>query len=70
MWLRVKYWLPRMIILGFAVSMVMPAPEYITHMDDPEFLVWLLRLIWVLAFPTGYLILLVLTDLTRRFRQK
>ena len=68
MWTRCKYWLPRLIILGFAVSMVMPAPKFIVSMEDAEFVVWMLRLIWVLAFPAGFFVLLVLTDLLRRVK--
>lgn len=66
MWLKMKYWLPRLLIIGFAASMVIPAPRFVTAMDDAEFLVWLLRLIWVLAFPTGFFVVLVLIDLFRR----
>ncbi|MFO7910740.1 MAG: hypothetical protein R6V15_01105 [Desulfotignum sp.] len=46
--------------------MVMPAPKFIASMEDAEFVVWMLRLIWVLAFPAGFFLLLVLTDLVRR----
>ncbi len=42
MWTRCKYWPPRLIILGFAVSMVMPAPKFIVSMEDAEFVVWML----------------------------
>ena len=68
MWTKCKYWLPRLIILGFAVSMVMPAPKFIASMEDAEFVVWLLRLIWVLAFPAGFFVLLGLTDLLRNVK--
>ncbi len=68
MWTRCKYWLPRLIILGFAVSMVMPAPKFIASMEDAEFVVWMLRLIWVLVFPAGFFVLLVLTNLLRRVK--
>jgi hypothetical protein len=70
MWLKMKYWLPRLLILGFAASMVIPAPRFVTAMDDAEFLVWMLRLIWVLAFPTGFFVVLVLIDLFRRMHHR
>lgn len=65
-WTTFKYWLPRLLILGFAFSMVMPAPEFIGSMEEAEFLVWLLRVIWVLAFPAGFFVLLIVTDLMKK----
>jgi len=66
MWTRCRYWFPRLIILGFAVSMVIPAPAFIAGMEEAEFVVWCLRLIWVLAFPTGFFLLLFLTGLVKK----
>lgn len=63
---RISYWLPRLLIIGFAASMVIPAPQFVTSMDDAELVVWLLRLIWVLAFPTGFLVVLVLLNLRKK----
>ena len=57
--LKITYWLPRLLILGFAASMVIPAPRFVTAMDDAEFLVWLLRLIWVLVFPLKWILRLL-----------
>jgi uncharacterized membrane protein len=67
---KLKYWVPRLLIVGFAVSMMIPAPRFVTAMDDAEFLVWLLRLIWVLAFPTGFFAILVLLHLVKKIRQR
>jgi uncharacterized membrane protein len=39
-------------------------------MDDAEFLVWLLRLIWVLVFPAGFFAVLVLRHLFKRIRNR
>jgi uncharacterized membrane protein len=66
MWPKITYWLPRLLIIGFVVSMVIPAPQFVTSMDNAEFLVWLLRLIWVLAFPTGFFVLLILINLIKK----
>ncbi|WP_156887646.1 hypothetical protein [Desulfotignum balticum] len=66
MWPKITYWLPRLLIIGFVASMVIPAPRFVTSMDDAEFLVWLLRLIWVLAFPAGFLAVLVLINLRKK----
>lgn len=60
---KMSYWLPRLFIIGFAATMVIPAPQFIASMKDDEFLVWLLRLIWVLTFPTCFLVMLVLKNL-------
>jgi uncharacterized membrane protein YfhO len=46
--------------------MVIPAPRFVTSMDDAEFLVWLLRLIWVLAFPAVFFVLLILANLINK----
>ncbi len=66
MWPKITYWLPRLLILGFVASMAIPAPKFITSMENAEFLVWLLRLIWVLAFPTGFLLVLILINLMKK----
>lgn len=66
MWPKITYWLPRLLIIGFAASMVIPAPKFINSMENAEFLVWLLRLIWVLAFPAGFLLVLILINLRKK----
>ena len=66
MWSKITYWFPRLIIIGFVVSMAIPAPKFITSMENAEFLVWLLRLIWVLAFPAGFFVLLIFTNLIKK----
>lgn len=58
---KLKYWFPRLIILGVAASMPFSAPKFITTMDEAEFIVWLLRVLWVLAFPTAFCVVLFLT---------
>jgi len=58
-----------MIIIGFALSMPFSAPEFITGMDEGSFIVWLLRLIWVLAFPLVFCLLLILTLSMKNLKQ-
>jgi len=65
---KLKYWLPRIIIIGFASSMPFSAPEFITTMEKGEFIVWLLRLIWVLSFPIVFCLLLFLTLLLKKLK--
>jgi hypothetical protein len=66
---RLKYWFPRLIIISFALSMPFSAPEFITGMDEGSFIVWLLRLIWVLAFPIIFCLLLILTLLLKNLKR-
>lgn len=58
---RLEYWLPRMIIIGFAAAMPFSAFEFIAGMDESEFIVWALRLIWVVSFPLVLCLLLFFT---------
>lgn len=66
---RLKYWFPRLIVIGFALSMPFSAPEFIAGMDEGSFFVWLLRLIWVLAFPLVFCLLLSLTLVIKHLKQ-
>jgi hypothetical protein len=70
MWNKFRYWLPRLLVIGFAMSMIVPAPEFISSMEDAEFLVWLLRLIWVLVFPAGLFVLLIFTHIVKKIQRK
>lgn len=63
------HWFPRLIVIGFAVSIPFSAPEFITGMDEGEFIVWLLRLIWVFVFPVTLCLILVMTHLVRKFKR-
>ena len=67
---RLKYWLPRLTILSFIFSMPFSTPEFIISMDESEFIVWLLRLIWVLAFPIAFCLLLILTLAVKNLKQR
>lgn len=49
---RLRHWLPRVLALGFAISLLVPAPAFVTRMGNDEFLVWAARLAWVLGVPT------------------
>ncbi|MBN2123566.1 MAG: hypothetical protein JW821_04690 [Deltaproteobacteria bacterium] len=52
-WKRVGYWLPRGVVLGFALSLVLPAPKFLRNMEGGTFLVWLFRVFWVLLLSVG-----------------
>ena len=65
---RLLYWFPRLIVIGFAVSLPFSAPEFITSLDNGEFVVWLLRLVWVLIFPGALVSVLFLTWMAGKLR--
>jgi hypothetical protein len=44
-------------------------PGFIAGMGEEEFMVWLLRLVWVLAFPVGFCVLLGLILVIKKNRQ-
>lgn len=67
---KLKYWIPRLLIIGFIVSMPFSAPEFITSMDEAAFTVWLLRLIWVIAFPSAFCLALILVLVLRKYKFK
>ncbi|HPQ29162.1 MAG TPA: hypothetical protein PLQ82_11850 [Desulfobacteraceae bacterium] len=46
-------WLPRCLVIGFAASIILPAPSFIKGMSEHMFTVWLFRLGWVLVLSVG-----------------
>jgi hypothetical protein len=63
------YWAPRLIIIGIACSMPFSTPGFIAGMGEGEFMVWFLRLMWVLAFPAGFCLVLGLVLAVKKIRQ-
>jgi hypothetical protein len=45
--------IPKVLVLGFAASLVLPAPYFIHGMSQDLFVVWLARLLWVLVLSIG-----------------
>ena len=60
---KLRYWLPRTFVLIFAMSLLLPAPNFISGMDDNEFIIWLVRLIWVIGLPAIFCSLILLIAL-------
>ena len=60
---KLRYWLPRIFVLIFAMSLLLPAPNFISGMDDNEFIIWLVRLIWVIGLPVIFCSLILLIAL-------
>ncbi len=47
-------WLPRLLVLSFAVSVFLPAPGFVTGLAHDEFLVWVTRVCWVVGVPSCF----------------
>ncbi|MBW2250420.1 MAG: hypothetical protein JRF60_07255 [Deltaproteobacteria bacterium] len=62
-----SYWLPRILVLSFALSLILPAPDFVTNLDADGYTIWLARLIWVISVPVVFCsILLIIAN----FRKK
>jgi hypothetical protein len=65
--LQAKYWLPRIFVLVFVLSVFLPAPQFVSRMDDGTFLIWVARVIWVVSLPAvACLLLLIILGLKRK----
>jgi len=51
---RLTYWLPRALVIGFCLSLLLPAPAFLSVMDDSQMVVWAARLIWVVGLPAVF----------------
>ena len=58
--IELGYWLPRIIVIAFALSLLCPAPEFIQGLDRGGYIVWMARLIWVISVPAFFGIVLVM----------
>jgi hypothetical protein len=47
-------------ILASVAAVILPAPQYARSLSDEEYIVWLVRLIWVLMLTFGVLAILLL----------
>jgi hypothetical protein len=45
------WWLPRVLLLGWAASLVLPLPAYLAGLAPGERQLWVVRLVYVLAVP-------------------
>jgi hypothetical protein len=48
-----RYWLPRLLLGAFALSLVFPLPRYLGGMEAGEYLMWLSQAAWVLICAAG-----------------
>ncbi|OQY04763.1 MAG: hypothetical protein B6I22_08825 [Desulfobacteraceae bacterium 4572_123] len=63
---KLRYWLPRIFILVFAMSLLLPAPNFISGMDNNQFIIWLARLIWVIGLPVIFCSLFLLIAVLKK----
>ncbi len=57
--LKLNYWLPRFLAIGFALSLVLPVPGFLRGLDDGQYILWLARLIWVVSVPVVFGVILL-----------
>jgi len=55
-----SYWFPRILVLSFALSLVLPAPEFVAGLDAGGYTIWLARLIWVISVPVVFCSILLI----------
>ncbi|OQY03970.1 MAG: hypothetical protein B6I22_10455 [Desulfobacteraceae bacterium 4572_123] len=61
-----SYWLPRILVLSFALSLALPTPEFVTSLDAGGYTIWLARLIWVIAVPVVFCSILLVIAIFRK----
>ena len=47
-------------ILASVAAVILPVPQYARNLSDEEYIVWLVRLIWVLMLTAGVIAVLLL----------
>lgn len=60
---KLRYWLLRIFVLTFAMSLLLRASNFISGMDENEFNIWLVWLIWVIGLPVIFCSLFLLIAL-------
>ena len=56
-------------ILASVVAFILPLPQYARTLSDEEYIVWLIRLIWVLMLTFGVGVVLLLVGYLKKKRQ-
>ena len=58
-------------ILASVIAVLLPLPQYARSLSDEEYIIWLVRLIWVLMLTVGVgVVLQVVGFLTRKRQNK
>jgi hypothetical protein len=66
--LKLGYWLPRLLVIGFALSLVLPVPGFLQGLDDGQYTLWMARLIWVVSVPAVFGAILLAVAVFRKKR--
>jgi hypothetical protein len=66
--LKLGYWLPRLLVIGFALSLVLPVPGFLQGLDDGQYTLWMARLIWVVSVPSVFGAILLAVAVFRKKR--
>ncbi len=64
------YWLPRLLVLGFAFSLVLPVPDFLQGLDDGQYTLWWARLIWVISIPAVFGAILLVIVIFRKKKNR
>ncbi len=64
---KLSYWLPRILILCFALSIVLPVFKFVPSLDAGGYTIWLARLAWVIFVPVVFCSILLVIAI---FREK
>lgn len=46
-------WIPKVLVIGFVLSLILPAPGFVHGMSRDSFIIYLVRLVWVLVLSVG-----------------
>jgi hypothetical protein len=57
---KFSYWLPRIFVMAFILSLFIPAPDFVMGMNSAAFTIWLARIGWVIGLPLVFWAVLVL----------
>ena len=63
---KIGYWLPRLLVLGFAASLVLPAPDFFRGLDAGQYTLWLARLVWVISIPVVFSVILLVIAIFKK----
>jgi len=67
---KLTYWFPRVFVVFFALSLILPAPKFIANMGLSQRILWWARLIWVIGLPSVFCLLCVVVALFKKRRAK
>ena len=59
-----------MILIGFALSLLLPAPDFVTGMGENAWIVWLVRIGWVVGLPLAFGLVLVIVARVGKWQKR